>query len=295
MKTRMLLLAFTALALGSCSTYKSGQTPDDVYYSPGVERTGYVNTDNRSREVEEDGYVDMDSRYLRMKSSSRRWSAFDDDFMYWNNPTWNTQLAFNSFSSPWGWNSGWSMGIGFGNPWMWNSPWGWNSMGVWGRPYWNNPFCPSFYGNPIVVVAPKPYATNPRANGPRTYNLNAYNPNNGRPVYSDPKLGRTSYYNANPAANSSGVRVFNNQSRSNSSYNRSTRYAGQGYEGQSTRPRGGYNTNDNSGSRTSNPSRTFERSSNNINSGGSSSPSRSSGGSSSGSAPTRSFGRGGGN
>jgi hypothetical protein len=298
MKTRMLLLVSTALAFGSCSTYKSGQTPDDVYFSPGVEQAGYVSTDNRNREVEENGYVDMDSRYLRMKSSSRRWSSFDDDFMYWNNPTWNTQFMVNSFNSPWGWNSGWNMGIGYGNPWMFSSPLGWNNMGIWGRPYWNNPFCPSFYGNPIVVVAPKPYMTNPRANGPRTYNLNAYNPNNGRPVYSDPKLVKAIYYNANSSSNRTGVRVFNTPANSGQGYSRNTRYTSDGYQGQTTRPRGGYNSNDNSGTRTSSPSRTFERSNNNNSNFGGSSPSRSSGGSSggsSGSAPTRSFGRGGGN
>ncbi len=39
MNTRILLLAISAAALSSCSTmYKSGQTPDDVYYSPGQER-----------------------------------------------------------------------------------------------------------------------------------------------------------------------------------------------------------------------------------------------------------------
>ena len=35
MKTSILLLALIVVALSSCTTaYKTGQTPDDVYYSP---------------------------------------------------------------------------------------------------------------------------------------------------------------------------------------------------------------------------------------------------------------------
>jgi hypothetical protein len=294
--------------------YKSGQTPDDVYFSPGVEQSGYARTNDRADE--EDGYVDMNDRYLRMKTNSRRWSAFDDDFAYWNNPMWNNQMAFNSWNRPWGWNSGWNVGVGFGNawgnPWMWNNPWAWNSpwgfnsgwgmnagwgwgagMG-WGRPgMWNNPFCPTFYGNPIVNINPKPMG-NPRANGPRTYNLNTYNPRSGMPSYMDPKTsGRTSY-TSNTGAR--GVRVFNNMTTTTNSTGggRYIRIDGTG-TGSSARPRGGYSGYDNnSGTRSSNPSRTFEPRSS---SGGSSGRSFGGGsGSSGGSAPTRSFGgRGGGN
>jgi hypothetical protein len=288
MKTRLLLLAFSALALGSCGTmYKSGQTPDDVYYSPGIEDAGYVRTEE-NRQEEEDGYVDVSDRYLRMKSSSQRWSAFDDDFAYWNNPTWNSQMMFNSWRMPYypyyGSGFSWSIGVGnyWGNPWY-GAGFGWNS--------WYNPFCPVYYGQPVVIINPKPVYANPRANGPRTYNLNTYNPNTGRPTYVDPKLGRSSYPYTQ---NSSGtrVRVFNNVNTNASGAG--SKYMYSDGNRSSNRPRGGYiNTDNSSGTRSSSPSRTFEPRSNS--SGNSSSGSRSSGSSSSGSAPARSFPRGGGN
>jgi hypothetical protein len=293
MKTRLLLLAISALAFGSCTTmYKSGQTPDDVYYSPGIEETGYANNDQNQND--DDGYVDVNDRYLRMKSSSQRWSAFDDDFAYWNNPGWNSQVMFNSFYSPWGWSTGWGVGVGYGSPWGWSMnvgwgtgwyyPWGWNS--------WYNPFCPGYYGNPVVIVKPVPY--NPRANGPRTYNLNTYNPKTGKPIYTNPKLPGRSYAYT-PSTGSSRVRVFNNvNSNATGTGSKYIYYDGNRNSGGATRPRGGYNNSDyRSPSRSSNPSRTFEPRSNNSGSG--SSGIRSSGGSSGGSAPTRSFGRGGGN
>ena len=54
MNTRILLLAISAAALSSCSTmYKSGQTPDDVYYSPGQERVASTETDRGSKSGQE--------------------------------------------------------------------------------------------------------------------------------------------------------------------------------------------------------------------------------------------------
>jgi len=79
MNFKILLLASFAAALGSCSTaYKSGQTPDDVYYSP-------------ARSIEEDNDPDKDQdkdiarndpedRQIRMKAYDRRWRDLDDDY-----------------------------------------------------------------------------------------------------------------------------------------------------------------------------------------------------------------------
>ena len=45
MKIKHLLLVGALAALGSCTTaYRSGQTPDDVYYSPAPEQNTYVST-----------------------------------------------------------------------------------------------------------------------------------------------------------------------------------------------------------------------------------------------------------
>jgi hypothetical protein len=288
MNTRILLLAISAAALSSCSTmYKSGQTPDDVYYSPGQERAAVTETieDQNQDGKYTDQNTDVSDRYLRMKSSSQRWSAFDDDFMYWNNPSWNSQMTFNSWGNPYG-------GIGYGTGFGYGSWYGGLGFGTFrGYPNYMNPFCPIYYGQPVVIINPKP-AGNPKANGPRTYNLNTYNkgPKKGN-TYTDPKTGGT-VYGTPSIPGRSGVRVFNGVS-TGSGNSQPINYSG---SGSSSKPRSGFLQSDNSGSRSSNsPTRTFESSGRNNSSSGSSSSGTRSSGSSGSSAPTRSFSRGGGN
>ena len=73
MKSKILLLALTVAALSSCTTsYKTGQTPDDVYYSPVRSQDEYVRTeknDDRQYRNNEDEYYD--DNYLRMKVRNR--------------------------------------------------------------------------------------------------------------------------------------------------------------------------------------------------------------------------------
>jgi hypothetical protein len=299
----LLLLATAITVLSSCSSiYRSGSTPDDVYFSPGQERTGTASRERERSYGDDDGYVDLSDRYLRMKSSGgRRWSSFDDDFSYWNNPYWNSPMAFNRWSRP---GMSWNLGMGslWGDPffmmgpgmsWMGpNSMWmgrnlSWNPFfdPFWGNGFhrpgmgwgsmWGNPFMSNYYGSPIVIINnnnAKPIATNPRANGPRVYNLGSYG-------------SGTSYQGGSTGR---GVRVIGNGGSSSNG----TRSGYIGTESNS-RPRGGYNGSEGGGSRGSNPVRTFEPSS-----GGSSRPVAPSGGGSSsgggGSAPVRSFPRGGG-
>jgi hypothetical protein len=82
MKRQILLLAITAAALSSCTTaYKSGQTPDDVYFSPTRPQDEYV----RVKEKEENQYDDeyYDDRYLRMKVHNHaQWNSLDDWYSY---------------------------------------------------------------------------------------------------------------------------------------------------------------------------------------------------------------------
>ncbi len=81
MNTKLLLLAVSAAALSSCSTaYKSGQTPDDVYFSP--VRTYEENNTRRddNRNIARD--YDMEERQIRMGVNNRRWRYFDNDINY---------------------------------------------------------------------------------------------------------------------------------------------------------------------------------------------------------------------
>jgi hypothetical protein len=50
-KQRILLLFALATVFGSCSVYKNGQTPDDVYYSPSKNMAGYVSTEEEKKQI----------------------------------------------------------------------------------------------------------------------------------------------------------------------------------------------------------------------------------------------------
>jgi hypothetical protein len=79
MKYAILLLVLSVVVFSSCTTaYKTGQTPDDVYYSPARPQDEYVQTEKKDDQYRysDDYYED---RYLRMKVSNRyRWSDLDD-------------------------------------------------------------------------------------------------------------------------------------------------------------------------------------------------------------------------
>lgn len=82
MNPKFLLIPLLAGILGSCSTaYKSGQTPDDVYYSP-VKYTD--ESQNRDRVEEKNDY--RDDYTITMSIRDRRWRDFNDDYDYRNSP-----------------------------------------------------------------------------------------------------------------------------------------------------------------------------------------------------------------
>lgn len=86
MNIKILLAALIIGSAASCSTaYRSGQTPDDVYYSP-------VRAIEESEEKEEkrDRYEDASDRYeereIRMASRDRRWRDMNNDYDYRYSP-----------------------------------------------------------------------------------------------------------------------------------------------------------------------------------------------------------------
>jgi hypothetical protein len=111
MKTTSLLLALCMLLLAGCSTtYKTGQTPDDVYYSPVRPEAEYVRVQRtetrRVRYYEED----EEDRFLRMRVRNRnRWDDLDDWYTFerWSlgynqffTPTLNPYVSWNQFYNP---------------------------------------------------------------------------------------------------------------------------------------------------------------------------------------------------
>jgi hypothetical protein len=115
MFTRSILVLTIAIGFSSCAAYRSGTTPDDVYYSPERERREYYDF----RE-EETGTSSEDYR-LRQQIRDARLRTLDDDF-FWINRN-NPQFGNSWINGPI-WGNGWH-GIGsfpvtpFNN---WNQP-----------------------------------------------------------------------------------------------------------------------------------------------------------------------------
>lgn len=193
MKRMLLGSLLTIGLLSGCSTaYQSGQTPDDVYYSPGRDG-GSRREEEKVREQQEryEEYVSsQDDRYLRMKVANRnRWSGIDDfDYWYDSRYDFGRYNHFSNWNSFYTWNNPWNPSFSYG---LWRMQPG---LGFgWG---WNNPMY-----TVIAYASPKFYA------GGRTSgsNLSAYrnikgfsNTNGG---YYNPKTG--SFINSNNASSSS--------------------------------------------------------------------------------------------
>lgn len=235
MKSLYTIAVIGAVILSSCSVYRHGQTPDDVYYSPAkVENggngaaAGYVPANSGRNEGRRyynsnspsysgyDDYATMDDRWLMMRvRNPYRWSLFDDYNFY---SPYNSFYSPYGFGSPWspysslgyGFSPGWSFGLGFGayNPYgfgfynYYNNYWNWNS--------YFNPYYPH-----VVVVSPK---TNPAGyNRARSFDLNRYNNtynlNRGSiaPRYNN-NNNSYRYNNSNNNSRVSSERYYNNNS-----------------------------------------------------------------------------------
>lgn len=104
MQTKILLIALSVAAFSSCSTaYKTGQTPDDVYYSPArVDETVYSSERNPAR------YQPATDYEITMGIRDWRWRSFRDDYEYYYSPynfvtcnTYNYGYYYNPYYYPW--------------------------------------------------------------------------------------------------------------------------------------------------------------------------------------------------
>ncbi len=150
MKSFLPLLSLLVIFASCTTAYKSGQTPDDVYFSPSRPQEEYVRVEKeddrqyRRNERQEDYYSYNDDRYLRMKIRNRnQWSYLDE---YYRDP-----YAYNY------------NGIYYYNPNCYCTP----------RTYWNSYYNP--YGSNVFVVNHRYPVKN---STPRKYNLH---------VFDDPK------------------------------------------------------------------------------------------------------------
>ena len=176
MKQALLLSVLSIALFTSCSTaFKAGQTPDDVYYSPGREVPSAKEEEVQKKQVDEyQSYVsNLDDRYLRMKVANRyRWGSLDN-FDYWYDSRYdfsNSHYYYNEFNPYTNWNPVWGGRYGRLNPWTGNDL-------LWGNPIYT-----------LVLYAHPSYspgstsASNITAYRNKTYSNNNYG-------YKDPKTG----------------------------------------------------------------------------------------------------------
>ncbi len=224
MKKKIFGICVLAAILSGCSSaYKTSQTPDDVYYSPGRS----VSAGNN------DEYMDYtsssDDQYLRMKVQNRSQWAPIDDYSYWYDSRYYTPGYYNpyggyyynpysyhspySYYSPFGYSS---YGYGYYSPY---SGFGYNPWCSWNYPY----YTVVYYKNPGVY-----YGTNNRTTL-GGYNNGTYNNTNNNLLlprsnstnintYNTTTTGRQSKYsNSNTISNTSTrpVRTFNSENKIN--------------------------------------------------------------------------------
>ena len=224
MNTRILLLALSVAALSSCSSvYKSGQTPDDVYYSPAPAR---VQSDDSYVDVRQpkagtnyqsyEQYADnqRDDRFLRMSVGNPyymnaynmyggfdwRYNSFYDGFNYGFSSPWNNYFAWNNYYNPYAP----GLYLGYGS---------FYGGGYYGGGYYAGGG--GYYGGGIKTTS---YTVPPR---PRVFNLNNYT-NSSRTSGNRTYTNSNYYNNNNRYNNNNGNRSSNNN---NSYYNNSNNNA----------------------------------------------------------------------
>ena len=230
MKSALVFTSIVAIALSSCSSvYRTAQTPDDVYFSPGREEAAaYVQmdrTDDRGGRYRNDEgeYLSQDDRVLKMKVHNRNmWSAFDDygyggmgyagmpyGGMGYNSMAYGGYGGYG-YGSSFGyspWYSGIGLGLSFGS--YYNNYYGWNN-------YYN-----PYYGGTVIINKPGPTAnTRVRSFNPNTYTNRTFNGSNSTNSLSRPGSTRpaSGYNNSNTNTLGTSIRrVFSGGSGSNNS------------------------------------------------------------------------------
>lgn len=228
MKYKILLVALSAALVTGCSTaYRAGQTPDDVYFSPGreVEAREEVRKEIRNDDRYETYTSSEDDNYLRMRIRNRnRWSSIDD-FDYWYNPYNSPYYSYSPYGyRPYGYNPhGNSLYFSYNGP-TWNR-WGYNSFNNYGWMSNYNYYGHGVFGNyngsfyPPVYVIKNTIPANNNVSRPSlgSYRNSNYNNNNTRRP-----LGESLNKVFSPSQPSGGYNNSNNNSYSNSRSSSST-------------------------------------------------------------------------
>ncbi|MBS1746411.1 MAG: hypothetical protein JST21_09610 [Bacteroidetes bacterium] len=227
MKKNLIYVAFLVALLTSCSSaYRTSQTPDDVYYSPGQQQ---MYADNYGQDQYETYSNSSDDYYLRMKARDYdRWSALDD-YDYWYDSRYYANNYYSSWTPTYSLGLGYyGLGYGYYNPYSFNSFYysPWQSLYY---PY----YTVVYYKNPTVYYRPV-----------SRYNLSTYS--------------NKTYNNYNmPLQRGNRSNAYNNSNASNQ-----VRRGNNNYYQQNNNGNNQYNNNYNNNNNTYTPSRSFNNSGN---------------------------------
>lgn len=117
MKTTLLLSVLLMLLMGCSTAYRTGQTPDDVYFSPDRPEASYVRVQREETRRVRQYPEEEEDRFLRMRVQNRNlWSDLDSwyGFERWSlgynqffaptlNPFMSWNYFYNPYFSPLGW------------------------------------------------------------------------------------------------------------------------------------------------------------------------------------------------
>jgi len=106
MRSKILPIILSAVVFSSCSTaYRSGQTPDDVYYSPVRVQKEDDDREEQREQARNSNAVDYE---ITMGIRDRRWRDFREDYEYQNSPykftvcnCMNGGYYYNPYYYPW--------------------------------------------------------------------------------------------------------------------------------------------------------------------------------------------------
>ena len=200
MKNNLVYLLYITILLAACSpAYKTSQTPDDVYYSPGqkiIPADDYETYSSSS-----------DDEYLRMKvKDPDKWGSIDD-YNYW----YDSRYYHDNYYSPYTSTLSLSVGYGAYYPSYSYNPYWYNPWYSWYSPY----YTVVYYKNPAVYYKPvHQYSlTGYNNKNYNNYNLPLQNSNRSN-MYnnSNSNVNRTKTSNFNQNNNSNPVRMFGGSS-----------------------------------------------------------------------------------
>ncbi len=273
MKTKHLLLVGLIVAFSSCTTaYRTGQTPDDVYYSPAPPQEEYVATttqedrDSYAYNNNNDNYYNNEDLQIRRGIRDQRYRSnvyinlgFGynpyDYYSYYNPYVFNNPYAFNPYAYK-----------GIYNPYDFGyTNYGYNSYY---SPFNNYYYPPVYFSNYNTPVSNYPVSA-------RRFNLGAYNNvtstnrvsnNSQRPAVSNNSVPVRTFATPTQPTNRSGVgnlirRVFtpsNNNTRSSGDNNYNSGNNSSSSRTVQTNTSGSSNSSS-SGSSSSAPVRTFRK------------------------------------